>query len=236
MAYGSIATVQTTLVLLSSLLALLAPQPGFLSPQVPEDDTYLIRLRSREFTPTPGLDIAGIRASYCGKPEGRVHFLLQFESLPNAERQDELAAQDIRLPAYVTGNAYIASSAVGDLDNLGSIAGVRWAGPLEVEDKIHPDLANSVVPVWAWAGEGRVALTVQFHQDVDIAAGEALVTELGGAIVASVPIIPSITATFGIDDVRRIARQDIVQYVAPVEPPLVETNEGPSPERGPLVR
>ena len=95
-----------------------------------------------------------------------------------------MKAQGLDLGTFVTGNAYIASMLVGDLEELLNTPGLRWAGPLEPNDKIDADLETGDIPEAALADDNKkVALTVQFHRDVSAEEAEAVVKALGGAIV-----------------------------------------------------
>jgi hypothetical protein len=196
---------------------------------------FLIRFKTRAFVPEPGLNLDAIREQRAGEPGDRVHFLLQFEELPDAATKENLASQGLGLGTFVTGNTYIASTLVGDLENLLEIPGLRWAGPLEIADKIDPELQNANGGGLEAARAqlaSDVVLTIQFHRGVDPAEAEALVEELGGEIItfedlpATVPSIPSVTAFFASIDIETIAAQDSVQYVDVVEEALTPTNDG----------
>jgi hypothetical protein len=213
-------------------------------------DRFLIELKSRRFIPGAGLELNNIRGNFSS--EDTIHFLVQFEILPNAEERNRIDSLGIHLLAYVTGNTYIASSLVSDLENLARIGNVRWAGPLLADDKISPDLKAGKIGLWAITPDGKIALAVQFHEDVDIVQAIALVQSLGGRYVDSVPRPPQsppqisliesvpiteqanvaisgftlVTAEFDPWAIRRIAQEDLVQYVDIVAPPLTETNDG----------
>lgn len=210
---------------LLTMLALLAPtHPAGAQPHTPATQAHTIRLKTRQFTPGPGLELAALQRA--AGPDGRVHFLLQVEQLPTAEGRRQFAKQGVQLLSYVGGNTYIASAGTADLKNLQRMDGVRWAGPLEAGDKLSPDLLAGHIGQWARAEGGRAAFTIQVHPDVSIAEAEALVTRLGGTLVDSVPSIPSVTAIFPVGQARRIAREDAVQYVDAVGLPVGEMNDG----------
>ena len=97
---------------------------------------------------------------------------------------------------------------------------------MQAGDKIGLDLKAGKVGSWAQTPDGREVLTIQFHQDVDLAQGKAMVASLGGEMVGAAPTIPSITAIFDPGQAEQIARQDIVQYVDMVDLPLEEHNDG----------
>ena len=54
------------------------------------EDEFRILFKKRAFTPDPGLNIEEIRKRRNGQPSDRVHFLLQFEMIPNAKSQEQV--------------------------------------------------------------------------------------------------------------------------------------------------
>jgi hypothetical protein len=193
-------------------------------------ETYRIQFKSRQFIPAPGLEIAAIQSQRAALPDaasvGSAHFLIQFNTLPDAAERGRLASQGINLIAYVTGNAYIATAATTRLNTLAAAVGARWAGPLAPTDKIAPQLTAGAIAPWAQAAQGQVALTIQFHQDVALADARAVIGRLGGQVVGEAPSNLSITALFDPSRVQQIAREDAVQYVDAVGPPLEGHNDG----------
>lgn len=195
------------------------------------EDPFRILLISRAFTPEPGFDIDGIRQQRGGQPDDQVHYLLQFSNLPNAEAKKQLSAAGFELLSFVTGNTYVASSLVGDLDLLPDLAetfALRWAGPLFATDKIGTDLGRGIIAPWAQLEGDLVALTVQPHRDVPIGDIEALLISLGGQSLVTAPDVPSVTAIFPIspDIAQQISGNDSVQFVDVAPPALQENNDG----------
>lgn len=188
---------------------------------------YTIQLKSRQFTPDPNLNIVPIQQA--AGPNGRVHFLLQVKELPNAAGRQKFTEQGINLLNYVSGYSYIASAKSIDLNKIQNLTNVRWVGPLEPDDKIDPELKSGNIGKWARTSDGRVALTIQVHSDVSIAEAKSLVTRLGGTPTGSIPTVPSVTALFDPSQVEQIAREDAVQYIDMVEPPLQPNTKNLSP-------
>jgi hypothetical protein len=195
------------------------------------EDAFRIRLMARSFTPEPGFDIEGILEQRGGEPGDAVHFLLQFFELPNAGLRRELAAAGFELLNYVTGNAYVASGLVGDLEMLPELAeafALRWAGPLLATDKVGGDLSEGIIAPWAQLEDGRVALTVQPHGDVPLDVIEELLLQLGGDSLVTAPDVPSVTALvpFSMELIDQLSGNDAVQFVDVAPPALQETNDG----------
>ena len=185
---------------------------------------FLIQMRSRKFTPDPGINVTAITQQQ--KADNNVHFLLQLYELPTFNETKSLEEQGIVLLNYLTGNTYIASANLSDIPKLSQTKVVRWAGPLEPADKISEDLKLSQIGEWARADNDQVVLTIQFHNDVNISESEDRVERLGGNVTAVAPDVPSITAVFSLGQVQNIALEDSVQYVDVVSPPLEGNNDG----------
>jgi subtilisin family serine protease len=205
------------------------------------ESRFQIRLKTRVFTPpaesgtntlTNTLSNMQSEAARSVLPSDTMHFLIQFDTLPDASEKKKLEAQGIRLIAYVTGNAYIASTRVSKFESLSAAAAslsesnTRWIGALEPEDKLSEALRTGEIGSWARTEDGRVILTIQFHSDVNLEVAENLLKALGGEILSKVSTVSSITAIFDVDKVKNIAVEDSVQYVDAVEPPLEDHNDG----------
>lgn len=225
-AYGTFETILSTFKFLPAL-----PTDGGQNSTLPSPTItagkYTIQLKSRQFTPDPNLNIVPIQQA--AGPNGRVHFLLQVKELPNAAGRQKFTEQGINLLNYVSGYSYIASAKSVDINKIQNLTNVRWVGPLEPDDKIDPELKSGNIGKWARTSDGRVALTIQVHSDVSIAEAKSLVTRLGGTPTGSIPTVPSVTALFDPSQVEQIAREDAVQYIDMVEPPLQPNTKNLSP-------
>ncbi len=191
-----------------------------------QNDEFHIFFKSGDFTPSPGLNIAAIKDVH--KQGETVHFLLQFTKIPSSSERGVLTQKGITLTDYVTGNTYIASSKVSDLNNLPSIPNTRWAGPFSFEYKISQVLKMNdlnYIPKWAVVNQHQVVLTIVLNKDASMTKALYNVTLLGGTIDANVTVIPSITAFFDLGKVNDIAKIDTVQFVDVVDPPFVDLND-----------
>jgi hypothetical protein len=200
-----------------------APQDR--SSSLAKESRSTIHLKSRTFVPKPGLEraaIVGNRAS-----NERVHFIAQFSPLPTSADRTNFAKAGVRLQASLGGGAYVASSTPGALGHLKTLPGFRWAGPLKAADKIDPAIRNGHAPAHATTKTGRVALTIQVHPDRSAADAAAIAVRHGGKVIARVPLIPSVTAIFASAGAAQgLAAEDAVLYVAAVDAPLQDHNDG----------
>ncbi len=183
-----------------------------------------IHLKSRSFTPAPGLRREAILGDR--RAGEKVHFIAQFLPQPRAEDRAAFARAGIHLGAALDGGAYLASSTAGKLAKIETLPGFRWAGPLRAADKIDPTVRDGRAPAWARSDDGRHALTVQVHRDLDAGAALRVVRAHGGKVLGVAPSIPSVTALFPPDTVEAIAAEDEVAYVSALEAPLQEHNDG----------
>jgi hypothetical protein len=193
---------------------------------VVEEDTFLIQWRTRAFIPTPGFQLDKIK-KLRGRGKGdAVHFLLQWETLPDASRREVLATHGLHLISYAGGNAYVTSMRLSNLDTLLDVEGVRFAGPLRPEDKISPDLQAGYVGAWARADGNRVVITLGLHPDANLQEARAMVERLEGEIVALVPLGLFVTARFNLEKLNEIAAEDMVESIDVVSPRLEPLNDG----------
>ncbi len=214
-------------VVVASMAALVSPGAA----QVPErPDKHVVTLKNRQFTPRPDRDVAAIQRA--AGPNGRVHFFLQIHDIPDAAAKQDYAARGISFLNYVGGNTYIASASAADVRNLRDIAGVRWAGPIEPDDKTTADTRADRVGQWARDARGQVVLDVQVHPDVSIDEARAVVERLGGQVLSEAPAIPAVTAAFRPGRANQLIREDAVQYVDAVAPRPGNHNDGAVPALG----
>ncbi len=188
-------------------------------------DPFLVHLKGRSFRPKPGVELGALTARK-GGADGRVHFLVQLEQLPQRGKRLELEGQGVRILSSLGGRTYLASAPAHALTSLGRAKGIRWAGPLLPADKVGRDLAANRIPSWARARDGRVAVTLQVHGDSSLEEAEALVTGLGGTVVGRMPSVPALTALLDAAGARRLAEEDAAHYVDVADPPLGPTNDG----------
>jgi len=232
-----------SIVISSSALYIQAQESSPSVPQViiPDEEKYEVSLQSRVFSPIPQVKLESLTA---GLPsDEKIFFLMQFDEIPDSKKRAELKDQGIELLNYISGNTYIASTTVSMAVNVDAIEGLRFASGISSSDKVSLDLQEGLIGDWARVKledttisemvmgiealpENLVVITIQFHKGVSIQQAEDLVKNLGGAIVGSAPIVPSVTAIVEFDKIQNISEQNIVQFIDQVDPPLQELNDG----------
>jgi hypothetical protein len=176
-----------------------------------------IHLRTRDLDPP---------AYRGGRIAPRRHYLLRFDSPPTPRLREQLAQRGIRTLQYVPDNALMVSTGTSaDLDGLP----VTWAGVLEPDDKLSPQLSDGA------------AYLVIFHPDTDSAAARAIIDASPFAILERTGLLPGqFLVTGSYDRLPELARADAVAYVLPASPALISGDPvvgcaGPMTEQGPLA-
>jgi hypothetical protein len=95
---------------------------------------YEILLKSRRFTPKPGIS-ADTKAAIEAIP-GKAHVLIQLYQTPTIEERSKLERQGVKLLSYIPNNAWFASIPSGKADEIATLSNVRAISKIEPEDKI----------------------------------------------------------------------------------------------------
>ncbi len=127
-----------------------------------KDSLYLIRMANRAFLPPPGIDVS--LESDTGLPENLWGIIQFWKPLENETRY-LLGEAGIIVYQYLGGTAYTARLAAGCRpDKMLDI--IRWAGPLNREDKLTRQLYREEIEEWAVTKEGRIKLMVSFFEEI----------------------------------------------------------------------
>ena len=191
---------------------------------------FKIKSQVREFVPIPGLALEEITERLA--PDEEVYFLIQFDDIPDLNQKKALQAKGINLHHYVTGNTYVASSKVSNVQVAESVDNFLSASPLNPTDKISLNVQEERVPDWAKyfpslteaAVPDKAVLTVHFHKNVKIEKAIETIKTLGGEVVGTIPLIPTVSAAFDTNKIKNIAQENTVLFIDFVEPPLETEN------------
>ena len=177
-------------------LALLLP----LGAAVPAAAKYEIELANRSFTPAPDL------ASELLSRAEDSHLVIQFQEVPTPERREELRAQGITLLDYVPNYAWTAAVKGGALRALGA-GEVRAVFALTPDDKIARTAIDQPI------------VRAFVYDDVD---GPQAVLGAYGEILGQDRKAYTLRLT---GDLRALASEDVVKYVAGPLPEKIENND-----------
>jgi uncharacterized repeat protein (TIGR01451 family) len=193
----------------------------------PKPPDLRIRLRSRTFTPAPGME-QGLLAQMRSRAAERTHVLIQFERVPTAAERDALAEQGVTLLAYIPNLAWFASlpTDVGLARRTLENRPARWMGSILPEDKIDPFLLANGAGPWAQNPDGSVRIKVTFFEDVAREAARSLIARLGGAVESEFTASPSFWISIDPAQIRALIQKDAVQFVGFYPPPSETINDG----------
>jgi len=156
----------------------------------------VIRLKTRNLVPAE----AAAPVHPGGASVAR-HFLVLFGSYPGPDVVAQLASRRIQVLAYVPENALMVSTEVLNLQGLD----VTWSGPMEAADKISPVVTAS-----------GGAYLVLFQPDTDMTANQALVENLGFAVIPNSSLLAGQLVVSGaFSGLSEVAALDQVAYILP---------------------
>ncbi|MFW5443654.1 MAG: S8 family serine peptidase [Methylococcaceae bacterium] len=161
---------------------------------------------------------------------GRLHVIIQFDSIPTEEDKARLKKQGIELLSYVPDYAWIASISTQNMQEVSALSELSWMGPLLLADKVSSDILAEKFSSWNFDKDNnRVAVIIHLHKDVELAYGHTLVTNFGGEVQSETHSIHALTAHVPKAALQDLAQNQIVAFVETVMPALESKNEGFQP-------
>lgn len=144
----------------------------------------------------------------------RQHVLIQFEGVPTEEAVAELARRGARFVQYVPDSGYLVSV----------WSGQDWWGTdlrvirMRAQDKVSPALPKRNN---AGKRDGRGALVVEFHPDVEPWEGQGIVQQEGFEVLAHPDVLGNHLLIRGpLDRIEELTAWDEVAYVFPASAEL----------------
>ncbi|MCU0785934.1 MAG: S8 family serine peptidase, partial [Verrucomicrobia bacterium] len=200
-------------------------------PSANAGESYEIALRSRTFTPAPGipgdvkagLKLQGEQNLQAGKR--RIHTLIQLDHIPTPAERQQLRAEGINLLTYVPNYAWMASIPAENPEVALSRPSVRWVGTLQPDDKKSPALREENLGEWSYNLEtDQIVVLVQLFKDVDLAEGRALVQANGGEILGEASLVNTLVVRLPRAALDLLAGEDIVEWIEQPIPSLTPVN------------
>jgi hypothetical protein len=146
---------------------------------------------------------------------GRQHILVQLEGVPTEEAVAELERRGARFVQYVPDSGYV-FSVWSDQDWWGTNLRVSR---MRAQDKVSPALPGRSN---AAKRDGRGALLVEFHPDVDPAEGLRIVQQEGFEVLSHPDLLANHLLIRGpLDRIEGLTAWDEVAYVFPASAELV---------------
>lgn len=184
-----------------------------------------VHLRSRQFVPAPGLEVALERQlRVTARP--RVHALVQLHGPLTPSVAGALRRARVELLAYIPEDAWLASipADAGALRPLLG-AGVRALLRIRPDDRLSPYVRDGEIGPWATHADGTYDLVATAFADAGPTAAAAAAERAGAEVIGihapGKVIVRASRAAIGI-----LAQEDDIQWVDQVPPPPQEYNDG----------
>ena len=115
--------------------------------------------------------------------EGKYFRLIQFNTIPNEQVKDELAAQGVMLVEYLPKNAFFAQVLVDtDLSALNQFD-VFSVEPIQANFKLSKGLSNTIYPHWTLFGTSQIELKARVFPNISNEAVVDLLRSVKGQVV-----------------------------------------------------
>ena len=183
---------------------------------------YEIRFQSGVFLPESGhLIVPAVETLI---PGNRVHALVQIEDYLHPGQREALTAAGVELLNYLPDRAYVASvRPSAEMAALQSL-GVRYIGPLTVEQKTHPRVTYARFGKWSEYSQGRRILAVDIMPDVSLDEAAAQIEKIGFETGHRFESVHSLLVAVEPERATELAALDAVLFVNECPPPLQPVN------------
>jgi hypothetical protein len=212
-----------------SMIAILITPFLALSPTSAQDqdaEKFVIRLKSREFIPDPGLEQEVIRQQLATPAEEKIHALIQFWDIPSENDRASLENSGVILLDYVPEFSWFASLPSG-INLLESTSNqFRWIGSIQSSDRLSPELTSNLVTQRANQADGSIELDVRFFSDVSSKQALDLLASYGARILGKNPDFHRFTIALEAQSLDPLANEDFVQWITWASPPKATQNDG----------
>ncbi len=194
---------------------------------IPVRDPPKILLKSRQFTPEPGINQT-FETELLASKDAAVHVLIQLYHTPTEAERKLLEESGVKLLAYIPKNAWFASISPRNITRIAALQEVRWVGKILPEDKIAPDLRDGI-DSWEVNDDGSMNLTLLFFSDVSLNDARKLLLSYGGTRFGNGLIIPdssSVAVVLPNETIPYLASEDSVQWIEVIPPFGAAGNDG----------
>jgi hypothetical protein len=168
-------------------------------------------LKSRRFVPAAGLSATWHVPSQT--VAGRVHVLLQLESIPTDEWRAVFYAAGVKLLSYVPNRAWFASIPVEEAAQVAQLVGVRALCEVQPQDKLAPSLRETGINAQSLTADREARLTALLFEDVTLEAGVSAIEALGGTMVGRDAEGSSLTFHLPVRALWTLAACDSIKWI-----------------------
>lgn len=192
------------------------------------DARYEIRLKTRIFIPTPGVEDGLDEYFKRNEKNDRIHAIAQFDNAPTLKEREELLAKDkLVILDLIPEKAFFVSlpNNFEHLERLIERMGIRWVGEIKADYKISPGLLKDI-PNYAKRDSNRVAVIVYFFGDVPIKLQSQFLSSKGADSVNRIHPLNAWSIVHDQNALRALADNDIVKFIIEIPPPPERDNDG----------
>ena len=172
------------------------------------------------------------------EPGEASHVVVQFTEPVGPEVRQAMQAAGVELLAYLGDNAFFVGILPDRLDTsaLGRVASLGAVEAIERNHKLHPMLAEGLVPQWSVIGQAEpddsgfseqiVGAYVVFHRDVPLDPdGVDLCVEHGAVVRSEVSSVHCLVVELPYSQIAALADEDSVQWIEPPLPKMSPVND-----------
>ena len=157
--------------------------------------------------------------------DGRIHLLVQlWHHLEQGDRF-RFMRRGVMLLHYFPDRAYVASIPVEFNESVLPTLGVRWAGPLPTDSKIHPRIQRGDFSDWSRYGPDERVFSLNIVKDVALSRARRYLTNHGFVVGDGLRSTHVLFVAARPERVEQLASYDFVLFIAEAPPPLTETND-----------
>lgn len=197
---------------------------------------YKITLKSRSFTPQPGikqlfrdsLTVQVVRGE-------KRHVYVQLNKHLTIEERAELEEQGVKLLSYIGSYTWYATVvdrralnfAIPDSVSRTPILGtMRWVGEIKPEDRIAPEILEERADKWIKTEDNRERYSVYFFKDVSMDSARQIITRLGGEIEGDEILTKGFFVVLPSGARENLMNEDVIKLIDFYPPPDIDFNDG----------
>lgn len=154
---------------------------------------------------------------------GKIYRFMQFETLPGQREIAQLESRGIVFHDYIPALTWLVEIPANLNLQLLKDAGIRGLMPVPATAKLRQSLKELPLPAWALNERGKIDVHVLPFPGVAKADLNQNLENFGAEILTGFPEFPWAFARVRIADLERLAEENYVAFIEPVQPP--EENE-----------
>ncbi len=170
-----------------------------------------VMLKSRRFVPVAG--VAETLAAPKSVDVGRIHVILQLDTVPTDAQRIALAQAGVNLLSYIPNRAWLSSVSLDQAQAVVALPGVRAMAKILPEDKIDPALREEGVNAYSTASDDQVKLVALFFDDVALDIGVGIVAAYGGRLIERSEADNSVAFYLPLEALYDFASCDAVKWI-----------------------